>query len=71
MAAVPDMQFLDKNSKFRVKGRTMKSFKLLARAVQREGVTGREKVIAQVESENFKVRAPGVKFGVKFMLCLE
>jgi hypothetical protein len=55
---VPELQFLDKNSKFRVQGRTVKSFRFLARAVARDPITGTDTVLAQVESEPFKVR-PG------------
>jgi hypothetical protein len=56
---VPELQFLDKNSKFRVQGRTVKSFRFLARAVARDPVTGLDTVLAQVESEPFKVRPGG------------
>lgn len=52
---IPELQFLDKNSKFKVGGRTFKCFKLMARAVRREP-GGAEVVLAQVESESFKVR---------------
>ncbi|KAF8070864.1 hypothetical protein HT031_000945 [Scenedesmus sp. PABB004] len=54
-AGIPELQFLDKNSKFRVGGRTFKSFKLMARALRRDAGTGLERVIAQVETESFKV----------------
>lgn len=56
VARIPEFQFLDKNSKFKSGGRTFKSFKMLARAVRTDGLTGRAVVLAQVESENFKVR---------------
>lgn len=55
VAHVPELQFLDKNSKFKSGGRTFKSFKLLARALQRNPATGQEAVLAQLESETFKV----------------
>jgi hypothetical protein len=39
-----------------VGGRTFKSFKLMARAVRFDAVSGTEVTLAQVESESFKVR---------------
>lgn len=55
VARLPEFTFLDKNSKFKSGGRTYKSFKLLARALRCDAATGRVSVIAQVESESFKV----------------
>ncbi|KAF6253597.1 hypothetical protein COO60DRAFT_401567 [Scenedesmus sp. NREL 46B-D3] len=52
---IPELQFLDKNSKFKVGGRTFKSFKLMARAVRCGAAGGMEATLAQVESESFKV----------------
>jgi hypothetical protein len=55
VAHLPDLQFLDKNSKFKCGGRTFKAFKLLARALQTDPATGLAVVIGQVESDTFKV----------------
>ncbi|WIA31523.1 hypothetical protein OEZ86_002415 [Tetradesmus obliquus] len=52
---IPELQFLDKNSKFKVGGRTFKSFKLLARAVRYDAASRQQVTLAQVESESFKV----------------
>lgn len=56
VAHLPEFQFLDKNSKFKSAGRTYKAFKLLGRAVRVDPFTGVTTVLAQVESETFKVR---------------
>lgn len=56
MARLPELQFLDKNSKFKSGGRTYKAFRLMARAVAVDPRTGRSSVLAQVESDTFKVR---------------
>lgn len=55
VAHLPELQFLDKNSKFKCGGRTFKAFKLLARALQTDPATGLAVVIGQVESDTFKV----------------
>jgi hypothetical protein len=56
VARLPELQFLNKNSKFRSGGRTFKAFKLLARAVRVDPGTQRAvEVLAQVESGTFKV----------------
>ena len=59
VAPLPEMQFLNKNSKFKADGRTFKAFKLLARAVRvgpgGAGSGGGAPALAQVESEPFKV----------------
>jgi hypothetical protein len=56
VAYLPELQFLDKNSKFKSAGRTYKAFKLLGRATKVDPLTGVTTVLAQVESETFKVR---------------
>lgn len=63
VARLPEFQFLDKNSKFKSGGRTYKSFKMLARAVRTDAVTGRQSVLAQVESDSFKVCVVGCVAG--------
>ena len=55
VARLPELQFLDKNSKFKAGGRTYKAFRLMARAVAVDPRTGRSSVLAQVESDTFKV----------------
>jgi hypothetical protein len=56
VARLPELQFLDKNSKFKAGGRTYKAFRLMARAVAVDPRTRRSSVLAQVESDTFKVR---------------
>lgn len=63
VAHLPELQFLDKNSKFKCGGRTFKAFKLLARALQTDPATGLGVVISQVESDTFKVGARPRKGG--------
>ncbi|KAI8474429.1 MAG: hypothetical protein J3K34DRAFT_518168 [Monoraphidium minutum] len=55
VARIPELQFLNKNSKFKSGGRTFKAFKFLARAVRRDAATGALLSVAQVDSEPFKV----------------
>ncbi|GBF89575.1 hypothetical protein Rsub_02293 [Raphidocelis subcapitata] len=55
VAHIPEFQFLNKNSKFRSGGRSYKAFRLLARASRRDPLTGADLVVAQAESEPFKV----------------
>jgi len=53
-ARLPQLEFLNKNTKFRSDGRAYKSFKFFARAVRCEA--GKKPVVlAQAESEAFKV----------------
>jgi hypothetical protein len=55
----PEFQFLGKNSKFKAGGRTFKSFKLCVRALGPAGANGATTVLAQVDSDTFKVRRGG------------